>query len=311
MEFAPLPEAVDHMPYRFKKPRSIARQVRRMAREQLDRAIAELRDASLDRHEAVHQVRKRFKKIRGLIRLVRPGLKQYREVNAWYRDAGRELSRIRDAESMIETVGKLAGDPRSVDHGELLAPLQQSLITRRQAIADEWNDLAAQLDGLAVRLGEQRRHIRDWDIDGNGRDVLFEGLARTYRRARSALSGLSIDSPDEQWHDWRKDCKYHWYHLRLLRDLWPQMLRTQAAEADRLTEFLGDDHDLVLLTALLKDEPETVGETGLPAVRELISRQRERLHQEAMRLGARTFAEKPKAFTRRLGNYWSVWKRND
>lgn len=38
--------------------------IRRMAREQIDRALEEISDSSLDRHDTVHQVRKRCKKIR-------------------------------------------------------------------------------------------------------------------------------------------------------------------------------------------------------------------------------------------------------
>jgi hypothetical protein len=46
--------------------------VRRIAVDQIDAAIAELDDKALDVHETVHQIRKRCKKLRGLIRLVRP-----------------------------------------------------------------------------------------------------------------------------------------------------------------------------------------------------------------------------------------------
>lgn len=46
--------------------------MRRIAAEQIERAIAEIDDTGLDRHETVHQVRKRCKKVRGLVRLVRP-----------------------------------------------------------------------------------------------------------------------------------------------------------------------------------------------------------------------------------------------
>ena len=44
--------------------------LRRIAVEQLDRAIDEVDDATIDRNVVVHQVRKRCKKIRAMLRLV-------------------------------------------------------------------------------------------------------------------------------------------------------------------------------------------------------------------------------------------------
>ena len=42
-----------------------------IAVEQIGKAINELNDDNLECHEAIHQIRKRFKKIRGLVRLAR------------------------------------------------------------------------------------------------------------------------------------------------------------------------------------------------------------------------------------------------
>jgi hypothetical protein len=91
------------MSYRFYYRETMLENVQRVAFEQNEAAIAEIDDRKLDVHETVHQARKHCKKIRGLIRLVRPQFKKtYKFENAWYRDAARDLSSIRDAQSMIE-----------------------------------------------------------------------------------------------------------------------------------------------------------------------------------------------------------------
>ncbi len=64
------------MGFRLQRGEAVNEGVRRIAGEQLEKAIAEIQNTELDRHEAVHQVRKRFKKIRGLIRLVRPAFEE-------------------------------------------------------------------------------------------------------------------------------------------------------------------------------------------------------------------------------------------
>jgi hypothetical protein len=50
-----------------------------------------------------------------------------------------------------------------------------------------------------------------------------------------------------------------------------------------------------------------------PLITEL-DRRRSGLQREALLLGRRVYAEKPKAFTRRLHRYWKAWRaeaRND
>ena len=59
-------------------------------------------DESVLRQTGVHAARKRLKKIRGVLCLVRPELAEwYRVENVRYRDVGRDLSQIRDAQVMI------------------------------------------------------------------------------------------------------------------------------------------------------------------------------------------------------------------
>jgi hypothetical protein len=80
----------------------------------------------------------------------------------------------------------------------------------------------------------------------------------------------------------------------MLSPLWPKVLKVAAKEAHRLTDLLGDDHDLAVLSSL----------APLPALGEAIAERREALRAEAKGLGRKLFAEKPGAFVRRLRAYW-------
>jgi CHAD domain-containing protein len=86
------------MAYRFMLNEPIPQAERRIAHEQLNKACEQLdRADSAELGEAVHDVRTRCKKLRGLIRLVRPAMKdvEYRSANTAFRDAARLLSPIR------------------------------------------------------------------------------------------------------------------------------------------------------------------------------------------------------------------------
>ena len=83
------------MSYRFREREPVRRGALRIAREEIDKAVVVLGDENLDRHERVHQARKRFKKIRALLRLLRGELGDtYGEENVWFRDCGRELAAL-------------------------------------------------------------------------------------------------------------------------------------------------------------------------------------------------------------------------
>jgi hypothetical protein len=108
-------------------------------------------------------------------------------------------------------------------------------------------------------------------------------------------------------HEWRKRTKDLWYHLRLLRPIASGTLRGQADEAHRLSDLLGDDHDLsVLAGAVRSATPEIPADVD--AVLGLTGYHRRELEVEAFFLGDRVYAESPKAFERRMGRYWKAWR---
>jgi CHAD domain-containing protein len=80
----------------------------RVALEQLDKALEHTK-AKTKLDEAVHDVRVCFKKLRGLIRLVRDELgdKQYKRENIFYRDLNRRLSKVRDTAALTEILTRL------------------------------------------------------------------------------------------------------------------------------------------------------------------------------------------------------------
>ncbi|MFO7549934.1 MAG: CHAD domain-containing protein, partial [Haliea sp.] len=92
------------MSFRFKRGESAGDGIRRMAREQMDRALEDIADSDIDRHDTLHQMRKRCKKIRALLRLARGDLDNscqvYQRENECFREAARSLSSFRDAEAL-------------------------------------------------------------------------------------------------------------------------------------------------------------------------------------------------------------------
>src|SRR5919108_3500582 len=99
------------MSFQLKPDKTVGKNIRRIVRKQLDGVLEELtRGHKGSRDEVVHEARKSLKKIRAVLRLVRPAIgdKTYRQENTCFRDAARPLTEVRDARILIETLDKLA-----------------------------------------------------------------------------------------------------------------------------------------------------------------------------------------------------------
>jgi CHAD domain-containing protein len=291
--------------YRILRPDRVAEEVRRVATDQVERGLAELDGDDPD--EGIHQVRKRCKKLRALVRLVRDADEDlYRRENAAFRDTARRASHLRDDAAMVEAFDALATVYE--DHVDLASydPIRAALAARRDENAPDLDEvLAAMRDDLEAA----HRRIAAWDLPEGGFDLLAGGLARTYRRSRKRRLDAYAAGTTEAFHEWRKRVKYHRYQVRLLQDAWPQVLRARRRELHTLGELLGDDHDLAVLRARLHDDPGGHGGTELvAALTGLLDRRRATLQARADHLGARLFAEKPGAFVGRLGAYWEAWE---
>ncbi len=298
------------MAYRIEITENPQEAVRRIAREQIDKAIDEVKDTQLDGHETVHQVRKRCKKIRGLIRLVRPQMEgAYDLENDWYRDSARMLSYVRDAQSIIETYDTLMQYFGDQIRRSAFAPIRRQLTRRRKQVTEDEIGLQGQLHELLERMQEGRKRVSIWHLPDNGFEAVEGGLTKTYRRGCDAMQAAYEDPTSENFHEWRKRAKYHWYHMRLLANVWPGPVKERRDEADQLSTYLGDDHDLAILRETLTENPEHFGDEGtVQSMIDLANQRQVELRLKARWLGARLYTEKPKRFTGRLGAYWRAWR---
>jgi CYTH domain-containing protein/CHAD domain-containing protein len=309
-------QVVDHghpsRAYRLQLEESAADGLPRVARGRAEKATKRLQGAETeDLADAIHGARKDLKKIRAVLRLLRTelGEKTFRTENRRYRDAGRLLAASRDAEVKLLTLKGLE------QHfgGELpLAPAlawSEALEADRDVIGDDDGDqIGARIDEAAgmIRAGETR--ISDWRLKRDSWKLIEPGLDRSYRDGRQALRAARQDHGPDRVHELRKRAKDHWYELRLLAGSWPGLLDESAAQVHELTELLGDHHDLAVLGEDLGGRVGVVAERD--AIQVLIERRQVELLDQALGLGERIYAEKPKHFRRRLRAYWRIWRNS-
>jgi CHAD domain-containing protein len=293
--------------YRFNDDEAVPDAIRRIALGRIDHALEQLRGkADSTPEEAVHEARKDMKKLRGLIRLVRGelGEKAYRRENAAFRDIGRLLSGVRDADVMVATLDKLAELYPKELPPDASGGLRQALEARKPD-----DDRTAAARQAVEQLEQAWDRVDYWPLEEDSFDALGDGLRQVYARGRKAFRAAKDNSSPERLHEWRKRSKDLWYHHQLLESAWPEALGPLADQAHELSDRLGDDHDLAVLGEWAKGHAAEAG--GLYAVQtltDLIERRRGELQAEAFELGERLYTERPGAFKRRFRGYWRGWR---
>lgn len=97
-----------------------------------------------------------------------------------------------------------------------------------------------------------------------------------------------------------------WYQALLLQSLNPTVMSETAEAAKTLGHQLGDLHDFAFFREKLASE-QTLPEDERAVLRGLTCVRKSELEAIALDLGARFFAEKPKAFEKRLLRYAGQW----
>jgi CHAD domain-containing protein len=282
--------------YRLKPKESLSDGITRIARGRIDHAIDELRgETDSTSEEAVHEARKDLKKLRALLRLARGelGESSFKRENTCFRDAGRELAAARDSDVMLDTLMTL--DIPAGPGWELRKAIQAH--RARNGAAGR----SAAAAGVVAMLREARGRVDDWPLERDSFAALHDGLERTYRRGRRDFKAVRANPSVEGLHEWRKRAKELWYHHTLLRSLWPPVMEAVGDEAHELADRLGDDHDLVVLADWIREHTDAG-----PEFFEAVDRRRAELQADAMKLGARLYADKPKDYVRRLRRLWEA-----
>jgi CHAD domain-containing protein len=292
------------MAFRFRLTETFEEGCQRIAREQVERAQSQLKGPD-DPVVAVHETRKSLKRLRALLRLVRPALggSVFHDENAQLREIARILSNARDRHVLFETVAKLEAVASFPKKG-LGQALREALKTTNGEQSPIFE--AAALRQAQARLTEAKKRFAKLHLPGPGFEVVGPGLEASYRRARRAFRSAYVELTDEAFHEWRKGTQQHWRQMLLLTRAWPASLEARANEARSLSQILGDDHDLAMLSAFLCSEAcARLGEDAA-VVERLARRRQQELREIAHPMGVRLFAESPKALHHSIAAYWEA-----
>ena len=269
--------------------------VLRVAVAETTTILAEIADSRFTVAARVHALRKYTKRIRSLFRLVRSGFPDFRAANVTLRDIARLVSTHRDARvmaSLAEHLGRSRAADPVVDWFDYRAETAEKLA------ADKLFDIAEQLQLLLGQLDA-------WDFSGLDVDAVLLGFRKTFDVVLKHGDLVSDQSDSEEAHEWRKCCKDHWYHLRLLHDALPAKERSRIDDYDQLCDLLGNVHDRDVLLEHLDGLPGFLAETRqATAIARGAKRERKAMQAEAVALAGRLLDAESRKLSSKIRRNW-------
>jgi CHAD domain-containing protein len=272
-------------------------------RKQLRSAVDRLTSDGSD--EAIHDARKRIKKVRAVLHLSGTDLGGHRALKR-LRRGSHALAPLRDMDAMIGAARTL-GPSRSAGQTTLAGVINRQLTTEKKRLNTTARREEARAEA-ARALDWLCRDARDWHWKHIDDSLLANAIKRCYKRARHAMQDARTERQEERFHNWRKRVKTLWYALRLLEDRAPG-LRRSIADLKRLETWLGDDHNLLVLQEHFTSATSHAGPRLHVDLRMLTDRRHRELRRQALAIGSRLFAQPPKVFARRLRRMWHTHKR--
>ncbi|RDV03509.1 CHAD domain-containing protein [Undibacter mobilis] len=268
------------------------------ARAILDDARIALTDDRLTDAEAVHDLRRAFKRWRSLMRLLTGPLGEPADrMRVGARDLMRALSSSRDAQAALDALA---------DVGKSDLPFSA---TSRKTIETRLTHLRGEAEaaGFTPELRRSATHyieqaalsLTQWPLAALRFDAIADELTATYRRARRRIPAHWLTADADTLHELRKRVVEYRHQLELVEPLQPRAAKVWAQNAQRLRGQLGACQDLTVLESFtaLRGPLAPWRSKLLPLIRD----RREHHLNAAARLAKLLFAQKPKAFRAWIG----------
>lgn len=284
----------------------------RIAAEWIGVALAKIDRAGGARAaEDLHQVRVTVKRLRALLRLVRPviGRSFFRRENARLKRITNRLSSFRDAVVSRRTLEDLASTaPDKQDRKAISLLLQRASRACQDPIQFE-EQRAAAMTRVRRDFLVSADNFENMLLPAEEWNAVGPGLGDMYRRARNRMLLAARRGTDEAFHDWRKQVKHLYYELQLLRPVSPERVGVMVKHLRDLEECLGRDHDLTVAAHVLTECAQAPGDRrALRRAVALLDKRRSKLRREGDALGRQFFRDKPGKFAARLNRDWIAWR---
>jgi CHAD domain-containing protein len=264
-----------------------------------------------DPEEAVHEIRRTFKKCRATLRMIRDpmGYAMYYRENRTLRDLQRLLSSARDTSVFCSLLDGLqerypahaVGSWWDKARKEALAQKELAFLNiRKEGLIEQ----------ISLETQQAKERIGFYQLNGNDFGLVRGGVRRIYRQGRKISEhSYHADADPVLVHQFRKKAKYLQYQLNYLLPIFPRLMKATVKTLEKLTDTLGDYHDLhnVLIKLPAVAPRDRNSGKKLESLFDELEKEMAELLEKAGRSTRGLYAENPDQFIERIHSYWNIY----
>lgn len=257
--------------------KNLNKQIQKIAKKHMEHIIALCDDKTLSQDKAIHQIRRRFKKLRALIHLLQNDLSKsfFKKQNRIFKECAHSFSASRDqkvlGDTYLEIIRKYTLDEQTYD-----AILQAIRSSKPSLDADQ------SFLNIKERLQKNLKTLKHYKLRKNTKAHFLSCLKKTYQKTDKLRKTAIKKKSDFYFHEWRKWVNYYGFQLFLIDK---KEFQKKAEALKSLAHILGDIHDITVFKAFLH-----TSDTPLNKEFEtFLDKEQALLKEEALKLGEEIF----------------------
>ncbi len=261
---------------------------------------------NISSNQKVHELRRGFKRLRALLRFFReiPD-NSAGQLNEDVRNFGKLLAPLRESAVNVELFDKEMHlnnhlpEQKIRNARELMVQKNKLLVERGFLENNLHNTIRTFFDGFEDIL---TKNNSEFPV----RIHFFREVSESYLKSMAIYQHLPANPHPEEWHELRKKLKRLWYQLDFIRFLHPRYFKLKTDQLNKITDQLGDDHDLHVFAEDLLAERYGFNEEELRILTNQIEHLRE-LNQLKLRLRLKQFfTTPPEEFNQKLQRFFKL-----
>jgi CHAD domain-containing protein len=254
----------------------------------------------------IHEIRKAFKVIRAILRMVRDsvGYSVYFRENVFFRDLSRHLSDARDNEVLLQRakIVQLNMPPGLKDAGS--ERMINELDTVRDRSLQEIVKGENLIKLMSDELNQSTLRIKNLHINNEGFGVIESGILRTYNQALKYLNKTTEEPGETNIHEFRKRVKYLWYQIMILKPLYSRMLKAVIKSLESISEDFGLHRDYTLFIQRMdKNNYFGLKPKQVIYIQQFTHDEQLKIYGNALEPAKKFFIERPEDFVSKLKKY--------
>lgn len=233
-------------------PHNAGKRLVEAIKKQLERIEYFSSAANVSPNLAIHEMRKSFKRLRALLLFYDEYPEEFsQEFCIQIKNYGRLLSSMRESYVNIQIFERLTENNNLIADRKIKSAKEKLQVKNREIIDNSFF-CSEDFQNLLRFTKSLEQQVVRMEIDRPSQIQLAKQLVISYQKSFDCYLLVGNNSDGEEIHNLRKKLKRLWYQFDLIQYLHPRYFRLKSDQLNKITEQLGEDHDLFIFLNDLK-----------------------------------------------------------